>query len=118
MSSGAARAVAAAQTQLGVPYVWGGSTPGVGFDCSGLTQWAWGQAGRYLPHSAQMQFDVTRRVAISDLQPGDLVFFDSPVIGHVGMYVGSGTMIEAPRTGLTVRYSSIYRSSLVGAGRP
>lgn len=118
VSTGAARAVAAAQTQLGVPYVWGGSTPGVGFDCSGLTSWAWRQAGRSLPHSAQMQFDVTRRVAIDQLQPGDLVFYQSPVIGHVGMYVGAGTMIEAPRTGLTVRYSSIYRTSLVGAGRP
>jgi cell wall-associated NlpC family hydrolase len=118
VSSGASRAVSAAVSQLGVPYVWAGASPSQGFDCSGLTSWAWAQAGRYLPHSAAMQYTATRRVAISDLQPGDLTFYDSPVIGHVGMFVGGGTMIEAPRAGLTVRYSSIYRSSLVGAGRP
>lgn len=83
-------AVQAALSQLGTPYVWGGTTPGVGFDCSGFTQWAWRQAGVELPRLAQEQ-TVGRPVAEHELQAGDLVVWD----GHVAMYDGSGHIIEA-----------------------
>lgn len=116
-SSGASAAVAAAQSVLGVPYKWAGASPSTGFDCSGLTMWAWAQAGVSLPHSSGAQWSATRRVSIDELQPGDLVFYYSD-LHHVGLYVGNGQMIHAPQTGDVVRYASIYRSSLVGAGRP
>ncbi|MEI7593513.1 MAG: NlpC/P60 family protein [Actinomycetes bacterium] len=114
--AGAARAVALAETQLGVPYLWGGANPTDGFDCSGLLVWAWKGVGTYIPHSSQLMYKVTRHIALSDLQPGDFVFYGAP-IHHVGMYVGGGRMIEAPHTGAVVRYASIYRAELVGAGR-
>jgi cell wall-associated NlpC family hydrolase len=113
---GADVAVAEAVAQLGKPYEWAGAGPDT-FDCSGLTQWAWRAAGVSLTHSAEYQFRETRRVDLTDLQPGDLLFFGDP-IHHVGMYVGDSTMIEAPYTGALVRYRSIWRSDLVGAGRP
>ncbi|HVN50963.1 MAG TPA: NlpC/P60 family protein [Acidimicrobiales bacterium] len=107
--SGATVAVAAAESQIGVPYIWAGATPGVGFDCSGLTMWAWAQGGVSLPHSAQGQYDMSTHISESDLQPGDLVFFGSSAgsIEHVGMYVGGGTMVHAPHTGAFVTYQSI-----------
>jgi peptidoglycan DL-endopeptidase CwlO len=86
----AASAVRHALTQLGVPYDWGGTTPGVGLDCSGLTQWAYHEAGLNIPRLAQEQ-DIGAAVAASDLRPGDLAVWD----GHVAMIVGNGTMIEA-----------------------
>jgi cell wall-associated NlpC family hydrolase len=86
----AADAVRHALTQLGVPYDWGGTAPGVGLDCSGLTQWAYHEAGLNLPRLAQEQ-DVGASVAAGDLRPGDLAVWD----GHVAMIVGNGTMIEA-----------------------
>ena len=86
----AADAVRHALTQLGVPYRWGGTTPGVGLDCSGLTQWAYRQAGLEIPRLAQEQ-DVGVPVAPGDLRPGDLAVWD----GHVAMIVGNGQMIEA-----------------------
>ncbi|TFV56777.1 glycoside hydrolase, partial [Mycobacterium sp. PS03-16] len=86
----AADAVRHALTQLGVPYQWGGTTPGVGLDCSGLTQWAYGQAGLNLPRLAQEQ-DVGAAVDGGALRPGDLAVWD----GHVAMVVGDGVMIEA-----------------------
>jgi peptidoglycan DL-endopeptidase CwlO len=86
----AADAVRHALTQLGVPYVWGGTTPGVGLDCSGLTQWAYHQAGLDLPRLAQEQ-DLGAVVNQSSLRPGDLAVWD----GHVAMIVGNGQMIEA-----------------------
>ncbi|MCU1345604.1 MAG: hypothetical protein JWL70_1870, partial [Acidimicrobiia bacterium] len=116
-SPGAAGAVAAARSQLGVPYHWGQMNPGSGFDCSGLTAWAWGQAGRSLPHNAAAQYNVSRRVDIADIQPGDILFYGSP-IHHDGMYIGNGQMIEAPHTGASVRIASAFRSDLVGIGRP
>ena len=82
-------AVAAAMSKLGTPYVWGGTGSG-GFDCSGLTQWAWRQAGVEIPRTAEAQ-TVGRQVSANELQPGDLVVWD----GHVAMYKGSGEMIEA-----------------------
>jgi len=112
----AAKAVALARTQLGVPYTWAGADPADGFDCSGLLVWAWAGVGKSLPHSSQLMYQVTRRVALTDLKPGDFLFYGSP-IHHVGMYVGAGQMIEAPHTGANVRIASIYRIDLVGAGR-
>ena len=108
--------IAEAEAQLGVPYVWGGWNPETGFDCSGLTAWAWKAGGVTLPHSSTMQYDITARVPLDQLQPGDLVFYYQP-IHHVGLYVGNGQMIEAPGTGKYVQRASIWRSSLVGAGR-
>jgi cell wall-associated NlpC family hydrolase len=115
----AAVAIAAAKSQLGVPYVWGGDTPGVGFDCSGLTMWSWGQAGVSLPHSAAEQYDDIEHVPLSDMEPGDLIFYDEGgVIGHVTMYIGGGEMIQAPETGEDVQITTIWSNGLVGAGRP
>jgi cell wall-associated NlpC family hydrolase len=108
--------LAEAQRQLGVAYRWAGSTPSSGFDCSGFTAWVWNAAGVYLPHSSRAQYAATRRVSTADMQPGDLVFFGSP-IHHVGLYVGSGQMINSPRTGDVVRYANVYRRDLVGVGR-
>ena len=118
---GAAAAVAYAQAQLGKPYVYGGSGPDV-FDCSGLTMRAWEAAGVVLYHSAIYQYAQSTPVSRANAKPGDLVFFaDGPKytdIYHVGLYVGNGTMIEAPYTGEVVRYASVDRSSLFGFARP
>ncbi len=109
-------AVDTARAQLGKPYVYAGSGPDV-FDCSGLTMYAWAAAGVSLPHNAEAQYMSLPHVSQSELQPGDLVFFGAP-IHHVGIYVGGGTMIEAPYTGVDVRYHTIYRSDYAGAARP
>jgi cell wall-associated NlpC family hydrolase len=117
---GVSAVIGYAQAQLGKPYGWGASGPG-SFDCSGLTMMAWRQAGVYLSHYTGAQWSETSRVAISDLRPGDLVFFgySGPSSHHVGLYVGGGQMIEAPHTGAVVRYASIYRSDLLPyGGRP
>lgn len=115
VSQSAAGAVEEARRQLGKPYQYGAAGPDR-FDCSGLMLWSWGHAGRRLSHSAAAQYNETSRVAIADLQPGDLVFFGSP-IHHNGMYVGGGQMIEASHSGTPVRYASISRRDYVGAGR-
>jgi cell wall-associated NlpC family hydrolase len=118
-SGGGAAAVAAAESQRGVPYHWGGESPGVGFDCSGLTQWAWGRAGVSIPRTAQEQYDAIEHVSLAALEPGDLVFWGSRGgISHVGMYVGGGDVIHAPETGEVVRIQPIWNGGLVGAGRP
>jgi cell wall-associated NlpC family hydrolase len=78
----------------------------------------WGKAGVSFPHLAQAQYDLTIRVAIADLQPGDLVFYGTPGnVYHVGIYVGGGTMIDAPTTGQVVHYTTIYFSGLFAGGR-
>jgi cell wall-associated NlpC family hydrolase len=102
---------------LGTPYVWGGASPG-GFDCSGLVMYVYAQVGVSLPHSSYAQYGYGSPVARSDLQPGDLVFFDG--LGHVGIYVGGGSFIHAPHTGDVVKISSLsgwYASTYVGARR-
>ena len=99
--------MAAAETQLGVPYEWGGATPGVGFDCSGLVMWAYAQVGISLPHSSGDQFADGTQIPMSDLEPGDLVFFSDPG-QHVAMYVGNGNIIEAPDTGSVVHIVPMY----------
>jgi cell wall-associated NlpC family hydrolase len=109
-------AVDAALSQVGKPHQWGAAGPD-SYDCSGLTMWAWAQAGVSLPHNSSMQYAATPRVEQSDLQPGDLMFFGSP-IHHVGMYIGGGQMVEAPYSGQSVRVVSSSRSDYVGAGRP
>jgi len=122
-----ASAVQAAESQLGVPYVFGGETPGVGFDCSGLTQWAWAQAGVTIPRTAASQWASLSHVALTALEPGDLLFYynldGDNTVDHVVMYVGSGpyadqTIIQAPFTGETVSYSPVFTEDLVGAARP
>ena len=114
---GAQAALAAAYSVIGVPYVYAGASPETGFDCSGLTMWSWAHAGVSLPHSSAMQYAVLPHVDQSQLQPGDLLFFYSP-IHHVAMYVGGGNMIHAPHTGGHVEVIPVYWEWYVGAARP
>ena len=114
-SPGAAGAVAAAMSQVGVGYRYASSVPGVAFDCSGLTSWAWGRAGVGLPRNSRAQYGATPRVPIEQIQPGDLVFSGSP-IHHVGIYIGGGKMVHASQPGVGVVVSPIR--NVVGVGRP
>lgn len=109
-------AVGEAKAQLGKPYQWAGNGPET-FDCSGLTKWAWAAAGVSIPRSSQTQFAGLPKVAFDAIQPGDLLFYGSP-IHHVGIYIGNGEMVNAPYTGTTVRIDSIYRRDFAGAARP
>lgn len=120
VASGALGAIAAAESQLGVPYVWGGESPGNGFDCSGLTQWAWGLAGVALPRTAQQQYNALPHIPLSALQPGDLLFWNDGTasVQHVAMYIGGGEVVQAPYTGASVSLSTIWTNGLVGAARP
>jgi len=93
-----------ARTLLGIPYVYGGSSPS-GFDCSGFTQYVFGKAGISIPRTASAQQDAAARV--SDPQPGDLVFFGSPA-WHVGIYTGHGMMIDSPRSGKSTQERAIF----------
>lgn len=110
-------AVNAARGQLGVPYRYASSSPGVAFDCSGLTAYAWSRAGVYLPHQSAQQYAATPHVPESAAQPGDLIFYYSP-ISHVGIYIGGGAMIHAPRTGDVVKVTGVNWSKTVGVSRP
>ena len=109
-------AVAAAKSVLGVPYLTAGASPSAGFDCSGLTMWAWAQAGVSLPHHSASQYGMGPHVPRDQLQPGDLVFFFSP-ISHVGIYIGDGMMIHAPTTGDVVKVAPISAMPFAGATR-
>lgn len=118
-------AVAAAESQIGVPYRWAAETPrptspDPGFDCSGLTAWAWGKAGVPLPHYSGAQMADSTPVPLSDLQPGDLLFYGPTGSQHVAMYVGTGEQIEAPYTGASVWITALRTNTgtFVGAGRP
>lgn len=110
-----AQAVAIAMQYLGTPYVWGGSSPG-GFDCSGLTSYAYGQVGISLSHFTGDQWNEGVHVPADQLLPGDLVFFHSD-LHHMGMYVGNGQMIHAPQTGDVVKIAPLM-SDYAGAVRP
>jgi peptidoglycan DL-endopeptidase CwlO len=114
-SGAAAAAVAYARAQVGKPYCYGGEGPGC-FDCSGLTMMAWRQGGVSLPHSSASQYNVGRRISASELRPGDLIFYYSP-ISHVSIYIGGGQRISATHTGDYVRVQSLG-SSIVGYARP
>ena len=103
---------------LGVPYVWGGSSPRAGFDCSGLVQYVYGHFGVRLARTSFGQFGSGFRVRQGSLKPGDLVFFDA--LGHEGIYMGKGRFIHAPHSGTRVRIESLsgwYSSRLDGARR-
>jgi cell wall-associated NlpC family hydrolase len=104
-SAAAQTAVSTAMAQIGDPYVWGAAGPDA-FDCSGLTQYAYAAAGISLPHSSSMQSTMGVPVSRSDLQPGDLLFFYSPV-SHVGMYIGDGQMVHAATSGEPVKTAAI-----------
>jgi len=125
--SGGMAAVQAAVSQLGVPYVFGGEQPGSGFDCSGLVQWAWAQAGVSIPRTTESQWPALTHVSLDALEPGDLLFYynldGDNQVDHVVMYTGTGpygtdTVIQAPFTGSTVSYSPIFTEGLIGAARP
>ena len=134
-SSAIATAVSAAKRWLGTRYAWGGgslSGPSmgwgidagvVGFDCSGLTRYAYARAGIYIPRQSRVQYAALPKVSTSDLQAGDLVFYafdtgDPSSIHHVAMYLGSGRMIEAPESGETVHITAMRWGGLIGAVRP
>jgi cell wall-associated NlpC family hydrolase len=109
-------ALAWAFSELGKPYVWGATGPDT-FDCSGLTQFVWAKAGVAIPRVAADQDAWAIPVPLSQILPGDLVFYGTTDIHHVGIYIGDGLMINAPHTGDVVRVSSIWWSDLAGFGR-
>lgn len=104
-SSRAAAALAAARSAIGRPYVWGANGPS-GFDCSGLTQWSYAQAGVGLPRTSQAQRYAGRQVPLSQAKPGDLVAYRDDA-SHIGMYVGNGQVVHAPYPGAPVRYDPV-----------
>jgi peptidoglycan DL-endopeptidase CwlO len=115
--SGSGNVVSIAMRYLGVPYVWGGASPS-GFDCSGFVMYVYAQVGISLPHYTVSQYGMGSPVSRSQLQPGDVVFFDG--LGHNGIYIGGNQFIHAPHTGDVVKISSItgwYASTFVGARR-
>ncbi|MFD3724647.1 NlpC/P60 family protein [Streptomyces sp. NPDC058671] len=112
----AAKAIAFATAQIGKPYVWGAEGPG-SYDCSGLTQSAWGAAGRPIPRTSQEQWRLLPRVAVEDMQPGDLIVYFADA-SHIGMYVGNGTMVHAPRPGRDVTLAGAGSMEILGVVRP
>ena len=113
-----AKVVRFARHLLGVPYVYGGSSPRSGFDCSGFTSFVYAHFGITLPHYSGAQFSMGKRVSRAGLRPGDLLFFDG--LGHVGMYIGGGRFIHAPHSGTTVSINTLtgwYSGRYDGARR-
>jgi cell wall-associated NlpC family hydrolase len=120
-------ALRAAESQIGVPYVWGGTTPGVGFDCSGLVQWAWQKAGVTIPRTTEQQWAALPHVSFSDIRPGDLIYYfnldGDNAVDHVVMYAGSGpwgtsTTIAAARTGVPISLAPYFGAGFLGVARP
>ena len=105
--------VGIAQSQLGAPYVWGGSSPSTGFDCSGFTMWVFGQAGHYLPHSSNAQAGYGTPVPASQVAAGDLLVWS----GHVAIYAGGNQIIHAATSGKPVKYSN-YSAMVAAFGTP
>ncbi|MGH9120600.1 MAG: C40 family peptidase, partial [Acidimicrobiales bacterium] len=103
-------------SELGKPYLWGGTGPGA-FDCSGFTEYVWGKAGVSIPRTSETQYSWTISVDLSQLLPGDLVFYGTTDIHHVGIYIGDGLMIDAPHTGTVLQVNTIWWSDLAGFGR-
>ena len=121
-SARATAAIAAARTRLGLPYVWGATGPHT-FDCSGLTGWAYRQAGLTLPRTSRQQWYAGPQVALAGLAPGDLVFWGTnPAVPgsiyHVALYIGDGLMITAPQPGDVVKVQAVYANRYFGAVRP
>ncbi len=117
------RVAAWAQQMIGTPYQFGGNSPS-GFDCSGLVQYTYNQAGLEVPRTTREQYRKAKRIRYTRLQAGDLVFFrleDGKKISHVGIYIGDGQMIHAPSTGKLVSYASIengyWRKRIIHTGR-
>ncbi|MGY4797742.1 NlpC/P60 family protein [Lysinibacillus sp. FSL K6-0057] len=111
-------AISTAKQFLGRPYVWGGSNPSTGFDCSGLVQWSYKQAGVSLPRTASQQYLATQRVSASEARVGDLVFFSyGSGVAHVGIYLGNNTMIDAQNNGVVIESLDWWNQYLVGFGR-
>lgn len=116
-SSVGGSAASIALSQLGVPYRWGASAPGSGFDCSGLIYWAYQQVGITLPRVAAAQFAYGVRVPLDALEPGDIISFRGG--GHAGIYIGGGQYVHAPQTGDVVKVSNVFdRRDIDGASRP
>jgi cell wall-associated NlpC family hydrolase len=110
------KAIRYATAQIGKPYVWGAEGPD-SFDCSGLTSQAWADAGVAIPRTSQEQWRQLKRVAVTDMRPGDLIiYFDDA--SHVAMYVGDGTMVHAPRPGRTVTLAGAGSMPILGVVRP
>ncbi len=115
--AGVTGAISAAEGELGVPYVWGGASPS-GFDCSGLVMWSYARAGISLPRTSGAQYAATTHIPLADIQPGDLLFYGPGGSEHVAMYIGGGTMIEAPFTGASVWETGVRTGDgFVGVGR-
>jgi peptidoglycan DL-endopeptidase CwlO len=115
--SGHPQAATIALRYLGIPYLWGGASPATGFDCSGLVMYVYAQLGMSLPHYAAAQYQLGTPVDQSQLQPGDLVFFDA--LDHVGIYIGNGQFVHAPQTGDVVKITALsdFGDGYVGARR-
>ena len=117
VSGRAGIAVSTARAQVGKPYVWGATGPD-SFDCSGLTGYSWRAAGVTLPRTSRDQYAAGVKVSRDSLQPGDLVYFGSPIY-HVAIYIGNNMMISAPQPGDVVKYQSVDAfSDYAGATRP
>jgi len=99
---------------FGTPYRWGGTSPATGFDCSGFTSFVWRAGGKSLPRTSRAQYSATQRISAAQLQPGDLVFYGSP-IHHVSVYIGGGQVMHSPRTGKTAGVGPLRNPS--GYGR-
>lgn len=118
------RAIAVAKKQIRKKYRWGGATPRRGFDCSGLTHYAFKSANIYIPRTAAAQYKHTKRISLAKMQAGDLIFFHTrrtrARVNHVGIYLGNGKFIHAPRKGKRVSVAKLnkyWRRKAVGAGR-
>ncbi|MFB7415436.1 NlpC/P60 family protein [Streptomyces sp. NPDC056121] len=110
------KAVAFATGQLGKPYVWGAEGPG-SYDCSGLTSQAWSAAGRPIPRTSQEQWKQLKHIAVKDMRPGDLIIYHDDA-SHVGMYIGDGAIVHAPRPGRNVTIAGAGSMAILGVVRP